>query len=136
MSQERKKVLEMLAQGKITAEDAERLLDRLSEPSREAKAGDRSAADPGPTGREPRYLRIQVDDEDDRRVNVRVPLNLVRTGLRLGAIVPERVRERLSEKGIDLYDLGELSEEMLDGLGEAGIDVSTDDGKVVRIFSE
>jgi hypothetical protein len=32
MSEERRKVLEMLAEGKITAEEADRLLSRLSAP--------------------------------------------------------------------------------------------------------
>ena len=44
MNEERKKILEMLSEGKIAAEDAERLLDKIE-------------SRPGPTAREPRKPR-------------------------------------------------------------------------------
>lgn len=136
MSLEKKKVLDMVASGTLTAEDAERLLDKLSEQGRNAGANSAPASESDSTNKSPRYLRIQVDGDDEKRVNIRVPLGLVRAGLKLGAIVPGRVRERLEEKGIDLEDLGGYSDQILNGLGDLGIDVTTDDGHVVRIFRE
>ncbi len=136
MSLERRKVLDMVAQGTLTAEDAERLLDKLSDREKNDEAtGARPSASDSAKG-SPRYLRIQVDGDDDKQVNIRVPLGLVRAGMKLGAIVPERVRERLERKGIDIENLGGFSDDVLDALGESGIDVTTDDGHVVRIFRD
>jgi len=126
----------MVANGTLTTEDAERLLDRMSESERSAGAGADRSDPPDPAKGSSRYLRIQVDGDDDKRVNVRVPIGLVRAGLKLSAIVPERVRERLERKGIDLVNLGGFTDEILDGLGDTGIDVTTDDGHTVKIFRE
>ncbi len=147
MSQERKQVLDMLAQGKITAEDAERLLDKLaslgstSEGAADADTAARSrdtgtAPSPAPKGK-PKYLRVVVDSSDGDKVNIRVPLGLVRAGMKLRAVMPEHARERLEQKGLDLNHLSELDgEELVDALRELSVDVDSDNGDKVRIFCE
>ena len=42
MNEERKKILEMLADGKISVEEAERLLSAISESSEETPAGEKT----------------------------------------------------------------------------------------------
>jgi hypothetical protein len=147
MTQERKQVLDMLAQGKITVQDAERLIDKLSAigtGTPESEAG--GAASPGPEpcceggalrpGR-PKYLRVLVDSSKGDKVNIRVPLSLVRAGIKLKAVMPEHARQQLSEKGIDLSNLGGLEgEELLQALRELNVDVDASDGDKVRIFCE
>lgn len=147
MSQERKQVLEMLAQGKITADDAARLLDRLAsiaEPADAAReeepaTGTReAAASPPPAAKgRPKYLRVVVDSTDGDKVNIRVPLGLIRAGMKLRAVMPEHARERLEERGLDLNHLGELDgEELVDALRELSVDVDSESGDKVRIFCE
>src|SRR5271169_1237825 len=102
MSEERKKVLEMLAAGKITADEAEKLLDKLSNNASNAAP----AAEPPPSSAatapaNPKYLRIVVDQPGREQVNVRVPLSFVRSGRGLPAIMPKHVNERLAEYGIN-----------------------------------
>lgn len=155
MTDERRRILDLLAQQKISVEDAEQLLNAAAR------------ATPGPGAEEPRakakYLRIAIHKKAaewpkdwnsggvkawqhasprDRDVSIRVPMALVRSGMRLGAIVPgladDRVKARLRERGIDL-DLSKLDpamlESMLDELGELNIDV--DSGRAqVRITAE
>lgn len=138
MSTERRQVLEMLAQGKITAEDAERLLDKLNRPGGEssaeeggAKAG--GAASPGRC----RFLRVVVNSEDGDKVNIRVPLSLVRAGIKLRAVMPEQAREKLEAKGVDLSHLGCLEgDELVNALRELNVDVDSAGGETVRIFCE
>src|SRR5271166_3764690 len=79
MSVETRKVLEMLAAGKITSEDAERLLDKLAA-VRESAEG-RAPENQESCGATPvrKYLRIVVNG-DGKDVNMRVPLSFVRTG--------------------------------------------------------
>ena len=76
MSEERKKILEMLAAGKISADEAERLIAALETAEhREREADGRSTR-----STTLRYLRVVVDDSE-HRVNVRIPIKLIRAGL-------------------------------------------------------
>lgn len=152
MSEERKQVLDMLAEGKITADEAERLLEKL-EPSprarrtvhtktvRRAAGGEGEAAaeaggDGAPAG-PPRYLRVLVNGGEGETVNIRIPLKLVRTGIKLSTVLPTDVNAKLSEKGFDLAAFGELQgEELVEALRELHVDVDTPDGESVRVFCE
>src|SRR5712692_6255332 len=102
MSAERRKVLEMLAQGKITAEEAEQLLEKLAAqgvdgtPSAE-KSRENAASPP-----KLRYLRIQVEKPGQDHINLRMPLAFLGKGKRLLAVLPTKVSERLTEHGFDL----------------------------------
>jgi hypothetical protein len=138
MVEERKKVLEMLAAGKITAEEAERLLDKLSGNASNAA----STAQPPPSSAasasaKPKYLRIVVDQPGRDQVNVRIPLSFVNSGRSLLAILPRHVNERLAAYGINAGTFSTLN---LDNLGqsirELNVDVDEGSGKKVRIFCE
>ena len=89
MSEHRRQILQMLAEGKINAEEAERLISAAEQPSTTKFSAQDS--DAGPKGR-PKYLRVQVDSEDlgskelggregPTKVNVRVPMQLLRAGV-------------------------------------------------------
>jgi hypothetical protein len=138
MSEERKKILEMLAAGKISADEAEKLLDALSEP-----ASASPAAGPGAVG--PKYLKILVEpgpaSERRDKVNIRVPLRLLRAGLKWAAFVPKDVQSRVSEalkdKGIAM-DWTKVTPEELESLIAELNDLTVDvEGKErIRIFCE
>jgi len=137
MNEERKKVLEMLAAGKITAEEAEKLLDKLAATASGQSAGG-EAAPASCTSGKAKYLRIIVDAPGSKdQVNMRVPLSLVGTGRRLLAIMPQRVSERLSEYGIDAGIFSAVNIENLEeAVRELNVDVEHGDGKKVRIYCE
>jgi hypothetical protein len=138
MSEDRRRILEMLAQGKITAEEAEGLLDAVG-----AAPGGQVGASPMAKAK-PRYLRVVVDDDGDR-VNIRVPLQLLRAGVKLKGLIPSdaqaKVNTALNEKGIQ-FDLADLSpetlDELIDSLGELTVDVEEagSAGAKVRVFCE
>ena len=108
-SDERLKILKMVEEGKISPEEAVRLLSVLSKAERR-----RAAASPG----EGRWLRVRVTDVDSGKtaVNVNLPVSLVNVGLRMGArFVPEMegvnmtelddaIRKGLTGKIIDIVD--------------------------------
>lgn len=134
MSAETRKVLEMLAEGKVSVQEAERLLQAVSSPDQ--------MADEKP--KEPRYFRIVVnkparDGKKAEAVNIRVPMTVVRGGLRLGALFPGV----LGNKKIPLGNGQELDlskatytdlEAMIKDIGELTVDV---DGEAqVRIRCE
>jgi hypothetical protein len=149
MSAETKKVLEMLTAGKISAEDAERLLDKLSNGAagqspqagatnpQNASATTTASTGAAPGGKRPRFLRIQVERPGREEVNVRVPLSVARGGRHWMAFLPSRVAEKLSEHGINLGSLDSMSDEdFQEALDRINVDVQKGNGKKVRIYAE
>ena len=142
MNAEQKKILEMLAEGKITAADADKLLDRLNGSASEAKSDTGTAAKPeakaeGEGGAKPRFMRIVIDKPGQDQVNVRIPLAFARAGSSLLAVLPLQVREKLSQRGIDIGALCALDgKELADAVENMNIDIEKGDGKKVKIFCE
>ena len=136
MNSERRRVLEMLAEGKISAGDAERLLERLGNGTGETGRDEPGDTTVVPTGKL-KYLRVVVDDKDGDQVNIRVPLVLIRTGLKLSTMLPRHASEKLSEKGINISQLSGLQgEELIEALRELQVHVDSSKGEKVRIFCE
>ena len=141
MNEQRRQVLEMLAEGKITADEAERLIDALEREQPESPAG--AASRPRPR---PKYLRVVLDDRSvgdaPSRINVRVPLQLLRAGVRLTSLVPPqalaKANAELHKSGVPI-DLTELKpqhlEELIDQLDEVTIDLDEPDTKM-QVFCE
>ncbi len=138
MSEERKKVLEMLASGKITADEAEKLLDKLGSNASNATPGAEKPPAPAQPGTaKPRYLRIVVDQPGREQVNMRVPLSLVGSGRGLLAIMPKHVNERLAEYGINAGSFTTLNcDDLGQAIRELNVDVEKVGGKKVKIFCE
>ena len=144
MENNRRQVLDMLAEGKIQVEEAERLLSLVSPEGEPADYGQ------GNHGNRPaaKYLRICVEPGDDadedhaERVNIRVPMALIRAGVKLAALIPNKaadsVNEELRKKGIK-FDVGNFKAEDLETLVEALQDLEVDvkNGRhKVRVFVE
>lgn len=149
MTENHRKILEMLSQGKISVADAERLLEKLKapiEPRAAAADEDEEAGGASSTGKNngtkpgaklPTFLRVMVDDVAGEHINVRVPISLVRTGVRLGALLPKQARRAVEEQGVDLSGLGELgADELARALAELEVTVDEVDGGSLRIFCE
>lgn len=143
VGEERRRILNMLASGKLTATEAEHLLDVLVPAQRAASNGVTAAEIPS---RDPKFLRVVVDGQDSEhgadKVNVRVPFALIRAGMRLVALLPaaahEPVNRALRENGVDI-DISKIKPENLEDLvthlRELSIDVDSQNEKV-RVFCE
>jgi hypothetical protein len=137
MNENRRKILEMLSQGQITPDEAERLIAALEQ---EPPASD---SHPKP---KVKYLRVVVaaDEKNDgsTTVNIRVPMQLLRAGVKLTSLIPPEARDRvnvaLKNEGMQ-FDLNQLKpehlEELIDHLEDLTIDVDDKDVKV-RVFCE
>lgn len=136
MSRERAKILQMVADGTITPEEAEELMSRI-DPARTAVAvAEPSRERSGPGDGPIKYLRVVIDGGDDR-VNVRVPIALVRTGIRLTTLMPKDASEHLREHGVDLGRFSSLDgEELIEALRELWVEIDGDDGTRIRVFCE
>jgi hypothetical protein len=142
MDEQGRQILELLAEGKITVDEAERLINALERVQPESPAG----AGSRPKSR-PKYLRVLVNADDDgsggpSRINIRVPLQLLRAGVRLTSLVPPqaltRANTELAQRGVPI-DLTELKprqlEELIDQLDEVTIDID-DPGSKVQVHCE
>jgi hypothetical protein len=146
MSENQKKILEMLADKKISVDEAYRLLSALKgeEGSPSSGAEAETTAKPGP-----KYLRVSIQpgsghehDDDVDRVNVRVPISLIRAGMKFTSLLPPEARDKvtgaLHEKGID-FDMRNMKPEDLDEVIEALKDLEVDivsNKDVVKVFVE
>jgi hypothetical protein len=137
VSVETGKVLEMLAAGKITSEDAERLLDKLAAVKEPAESGAPENRESSCATSPRKYLRIVVENGEGKDVNMRVPLSFVRSGVGLIGVLPPRVAQKLTDKGLDLEALSGLRGDKLNEvLNELCVDIDSNDGKHVRVFCE
>lgn len=121
-SDERMKILKMIEEGKITAEEGTRLLAALGKQRRK-----RSTLQEG----KPRWLRVRVTDIHSGKESIRVnlPIGLVNVGLKMGArFVPDIEQEMAME---------ELADALQQGITGKIIDIIDDeDGQRVELFIE
>lgn len=149
MDENRMKILEMVAEGKVSVEEAQKLLGRLqgggeattvAVGERAALAADVSLlAAERPIPKHPKFLRVIVNVTEDEavKVNIRVPLALLRTGIKLTALLPQQAREQIEQQGINLEALSQLdTDELIEALAALTVDVDVENAVAVRIFCE
>lgn len=159
MSEERLRILTMLAEGKITAEEADALLDALAAragtPAGAANpdavpnvtdgpgAGSAIQGDPAPSVQAlPKYLYVKVASAEGDNVDVKVPLSLVRSGLKLTSLIPpsamDEVNDSLAKSGISI-DFNNMKPEDIDelvlALRDMEITVDGTKGDKVRVYA-
>lgn len=122
---ERRRILQMVAEGKITADDAARLLEAM-----EGETQRRTA----PSTPQPSVVRVRVSDLETNqvRVNIKLPLGLIRSALRKGRDVAPDINV-----GGLTFDMNELEELLRTGVQGHIIDVvDEEDGERVEVLVE
>jgi hypothetical protein len=162
MGESQKKILEMLAQGKINVEDAHRLLSAVGA-EEGGNTGNKytgkndigALANKVMEGR--KYLRVTVtpgeggtegkgnlfQDGNVGRVNVKVPLSLIRAGIKLTSLIPadalDKANNALHEKGIN-FDVRSIKqddiESLIEALGDMEVDIDGGKGEKVKVYVE
>ncbi len=120
MTDERTKILKMLEEKKITADEAARLLDAVS---------GTDAAD----SYKNRFLKVKVweGDSEKAKVNITLPISFVRMGLKMAS---EHDKAKIA--GTDV-DLRQVSEALDRGITGKIIEVDDDEkGKHVEVWLE
>jgi hypothetical protein len=125
-TEERMKILKMIEEGKISAEEGAKLLAALSE-GRRGMPG--MPPPPRPPGG-PRWLRVRVTDVRSGRskASVQIPLDLVDAGIKIGAhFAPE----------VNGVDMNNVMQAVRAGMTGKIIDVTDEeDGEHVEIYVE
>lgn len=123
-SEERMKILKMIEEGKLSAEEGTKLLTAISD--KRPPVPPRAPGMPGA----PRWLRIRVTDVRSGRskASVQIPLALVDAGMKIGAHFAPEVQ------GVDMSN---VMEAIRSGMTGKIIDVTDDqDGEHVEIYVE
>ncbi|OUM94420.1 MAG: hypothetical protein BAA04_00035 [Firmicutes bacterium ZCTH02-B6] len=115
MTDERLQILRMVQEGKVSAEEAAKLLEALDEGK---------STGTGAPRRRNRFLRVRVVDGEKTKVNVNLPLELAWVALRF--IPKDALKVGDSEQPLDPEELKRLLEQGLEG---KIIDVEDNDGK-------
>jgi hypothetical protein len=122
MSEERTRILQMVSEGKISAQDGVKLLNALQ--------GSRSGTSRAEAGPMPRWVRVRVTDvaTGRTRVNVNLPFSLVQAAARLGARFTPQTDE---------LDWEELIAAIRDGATGEIVDIEDEEGgERVQVFVE
>jgi len=125
-SDERMRILKMIQDGVISAEDGIRLLDSIEQSVKREKDGQPVEE----VGRAAKFFRVRVTDTNTgkARVNVRLPVSVLSAGMKMGARFSTEIQ------GLDPSDLMQFIRE-----GTIGkiVDVFDDkDGEHVEVFLE
>jgi len=121
MSEEKRIILEMVKDGKISVDEAEQLLDK-------AEPGE--SIDDTEVAKKPRsrkFLRIRVTEEDQEKVNIKIPMALAKVGLKF---IPKN-KMKVNGEEINSDQIMEMINEGAEG-EIVNIDAS-DKGKNVKI---
>jgi hypothetical protein len=163
MGDDRNRILDLLATGKITADEAGRLLDALDAPAAQAagadpegkagtkpgwskfmhagaKTGDKTGS-AGSTGA-PKFMYVKVVSVKGDNVHVKIPLSLVKAGLKLTSLIPQPARDQVNKAMLDKgmsFDLNNFKaedlDELIEALREMEIDVDSKDGDKVHVYA-
>jgi hypothetical protein len=125
-SEERMKILKLIEEGKISADEGSKLLSALSD----SRRGIPTPPRPSGMGGGARWLRVRVTDTRTGRskASVQIPLALVDAGMKIGAhFAPE----------VEGVDMSNVMEALRAGVTGKIIDVvDEEDGEHVEIFVE
>lgn len=128
MNDEKLKILKMIEDGIITADEGAQLLKALDETSvipASTKASGSSNA---------KWLRVKVLSTENgikTKVNVNVPIALVETGLKIGKRFDKNIEDSIKD-----LDLSEILEMIKNGAEGKIVEVESDNGDIVEVYVE
>ena len=126
----------MLSEGKISPEEAEKLLQALENQDKPSSGGGMSLLD----SMENKNLYVQVEPKDGKssdKVSVKVPFALLKAGLNIAGLIPKEAQDKInssmSEKGLN-FNINDIApeniKELMTALEEFSVDIDTDDSTV------
>lgn len=121
-------ILKMVEEGKITVEEASKLLESVE--SKKEELSIISKAD----GKKAKWLRIKVlEGSEGTRVNVNVPIALIDVAFKIAKASDSDFDVKLGNLNLDIDDIIKLIQEGAEG---KIVDIDTDDGTKVEIVVE
>lgn len=121
-------ILKMVEEGKITVEEASKLLESV-----EDKKGELSLISKA-DGRTAKWVKIRVvEGEEGTKVNVNLPIALIDIAFKIAKASDSNFDVKLGNLNVDIDDIIKLIQ---DGAEGKIVDIETDDGTKVEIVIE
>lgn len=123
MREEKKRIMKMLEDGKINADEAYRLLEAIE------KKGEK----------EGKFFRVEVESGGEKKVNIKIPFvvatKLMKVGGKLVTKFSKDAREKLEEYDIDIEEILKSLEEELYDIPSTIVDIN-EDRERIKIWIE
>ena len=134
--EEKMRILNMVSEGKITPEEAEKLLTALDTETQNHIPAETVNLDE-------KFLYIKVEPKNGKssdRVSVKVPFGLVKAGLNIAGLIPQdaqdKINSTMNEKGLN-FNLKDINkdniQEILTSLEQFTVDVDTEEA-AIQVF--
>jgi|SRR5947209_1679537 len=127
--EERSRILRMVAEGKLSPEEAADLLEAVQSPAQEEEATMMPGRNPSMVmrghRRRSRCLVIHVREGSENKVNLRIPISLTRAA---GKFIPRQATQYLSKYEINLND---FVEDLAEAEGGTILEIREGDNKVL-----
>ncbi len=138
MAEERLRILNMLSEGKLTPEEAEKLLNAVD--TNKKIDENQSVNQIIGNAFENKFLYVQVEPKEGKssdRVSVKVPFALLKAGLNIAGLIPQEAQDKIEssmkENGVS-FDLSNINpdniQELMAALEELKVDVDSDDATI------
>lgn len=127
MNEEIKKILKMIEEGHITADEGQRLIEALGIDGTET-----NELTWGSTNKKAKFFKVRVVEEGKNIVNISLPIGLLEVGLRLGTKMGKKHGEI---EGLESIDFDEIIEAVKGGAQGKLVDIEDGDTKV-EVFVE
>ncbi|MGE4454920.1 MAG: hypothetical protein AB7D92_10335 [Sphaerochaeta sp.] len=132
MSEERMRILRLLSEGKLSPDEADKLLAAMEKQVVQTETK--------PSDGKGKYLYVQVEPKEGKsseRVSVKVPFALIKAGLNISKLIPMEAQDKIQESmhgngftfdfsSLDTQNMGEI----LEALELMSVDVDSDESTV------
>ena len=108
-NEERTRILKLIQDGKITADEGAQLLDAMDSSAQATPEQESSSANTA-QAKKGHWFRVRIQDKNTgkTRVNVRLPLSLISTGIKIGAKFSPEMENIDSEQLLEFIQSGEI----------------------------
>ena len=136
MSDERLRILHLLSEGKLTPDEAEKLLQAMESGTQQIENTSKTQN----SDIRGKYLYVQVEPKEGKsseRVSVKVPLALIKAGLNISKLIPleaqDKIHASMQDSGIP-FNFNDIDpqnfQEILEVFEQTSIDVDTDESTI------
>lgn len=127
LKEERKNILEMLSNGTINADEAEKLLNALSSDESDKQDFQEIIIDKPRKGKAFKMLKVIIDSNDGDKVRVQIPVEFAK--------LLKTAKFNSQVEGLDL-DIDSIIDMVTNGVEGEIVNITSADGDVVKIFVE
>jgi len=133
--EERKRILNLLQEGKITADQADNLLKAIMDKKEDESSKIEVISTPSTkiNANLKGKLKIIVESQDGDNVKITLPLKVAALAKNM---IPQDAKIQMQKNGVNLGEIINNLDALIEDIDEDLVNVESQDGDIVRIFIE